>query len=66
MATERSFAIMYLRAVEKKNSDFFIANNLSIMDCVHIRGTALVSVHVINNTLPDSIVYEIETMFWKD
>jgi len=60
------FAIRYLLAIEKKNQDYFTANNLKILDCVHVLGKKLVSVHIINEALPDEIRYEIETMFWRN
>jgi hypothetical protein len=58
--------IDYLKTIEKKHEDFFIAANLKIMNCVVIKGTDLVSVHVTNKDIPPEIVYEIEQMFWVD
>jgi hypothetical protein len=64
--TIQESVIAHLKTIEKKHADFFIAANLKIMDCVIIKGTDLVSVHVINNDLPTEIEYEIEEMFWVD
>lgn len=62
----QEFTIARLKAIEEKYKDYFAAANLKIMDCVIIKGTGLVSVHVINNDLPPEIIYDIETMFWVD
>ncbi len=65
MVNDREFAIRYLKAVEKKNQGYFIANRLSILDCVEIDGLNKVTVRVIENTLPFEISDEIESMFWR-
>ncbi|RFZ90075.1 hypothetical protein D0C36_22805 [Mucilaginibacter conchicola] len=63
MATDRIFAVAYLRAVEKKNGKFFAANKFDIMDFVSLKGKAIVTVHITNDAMPENIIYEIETMF---
>jgi len=65
MASDKEFAIRYLKAVEQKNISFFTENNLKIMDCVEIKDTAPVSVHITNDKLPMEISGEIESMFWQ-
>ena len=65
MGSSKDFAIRYLKAIEKKHEAYFIANNLDIMDCVELRGTLLVRVHITNQSLPYEIVKDIESMFWK-
>lgn len=63
---KQEVTIGYLRAIEKKHKKYFESNRLSIMDVVAIKGSKLVSVHVINNDLPFDISHDIETMFWVD
>jgi len=66
MGNSRVFAIRYLKAIEKKNQDYFTENNLHILDCVEIMGTDVVSVHIKYLMLPYAIIEEIETMFWAE
>jgi hypothetical protein len=63
--TELEFALAYLKAVQKKHHTFFEKNDTNIMKCVSIRGTRIISVHIINKDLPTEIQYDIEEMFWK-
>jgi hypothetical protein len=62
--TDQEFALAYLQAVEKKHKDYFDTARLCIMNCVAIRGTKLVSVHIINKDLPLEIQQDVESMFW--
>ena len=63
--TSRDFAIAYLKAIQKKNQDYFIFTNIDIFDCVNIKGEDLVSIHITKHDLPYEIKYAIETMFWR-
>jgi hypothetical protein len=63
--TDLEFTILFLKAIEKKHSDYFKHSQLCIMNCVEIKGKSTVSVHVVNNTLPPEIAHDIEEMFWK-
>ena len=65
MGSSKDFAIRYLKAVEKKYEAYFMDNKLDIMDCVELRGTLLVRVHITDQTLPSEIIKDIEAMFWK-
>jgi hypothetical protein len=62
--TDYEFAMAYLKAVERKHKIFFASSKLSIINCVVIKGTNLISVHVINPDLPFEIKHDIEMMFW--
>ena len=62
--TDQEFAVAYLQAVEKKHRDYFDTACLHIMNCVAIKGSRLVSVHITNNELPLEIKQDIESMFW--
>ena len=62
--TDQEFAIVYLKAVEKKYKDYFVSTNLNIMDCVMVTGTNFISIYVIHKDLPSEIRYDIEEMFW--
>ncbi|MGZ3750794.1 MAG: hypothetical protein ACXVA2_18430 [Mucilaginibacter sp.] len=62
--TDLQFAVSYLKAVEKKHKIYFASAHHDIMSCVHIEGTKLVSVDVIDENLPPEIRYDIEEMFW--
>jgi hypothetical protein len=62
--TDQEFALTYLQAVEKKHKDYFDTARLCIMNCVSIRGTKLVSVHIVNKDLPLEIQQDVESMFW--
>ncbi|MDB5005524.1 MAG: hypothetical protein JWQ34_3749 [Mucilaginibacter sp.] len=63
--TDQEFAIAYLKAVQKKHASYFEESNMNIMKCVRIIGDNLVSVHIINKSLPAEIQYDIEEMFWQ-
>jgi hypothetical protein len=63
---KQEFTIAYLQEIEKNHKEYFESKELSIMDCVVVKGDKLVSVHVINKELPFDICDEIETMFWVD
>jgi hypothetical protein len=63
--TDLEFAIAYLKAVQKKHTSYFEENNTNIMRCVRIVGDNLVSVHIIDKSLPAEIQYDIEEMFWQ-
>jgi len=62
----KDFAMAYLRAVEKKNNEYFTSNNLTILECIKIKGIKLISVHITKSDLPEDIKYQIETMFWLE
>ncbi len=62
---DRNFAKLHLKAIEK-NADYFNEAKLFILDCVRLRGKKIISVHVLIKDLPHEIIYDIETMFWKD
>lgn len=59
-------AIRYLKAIEEKHKDYFETSKLSVLNCVVLKGTSTITVHVTNNDLPAEIIYDIETMFWID
>ena len=59
------FAICYLKAVEKNYKAYFEKSRLSILNCVIIKGTEIISVHI-NQDLPFEIKHDIEMMFWVD
>lgn len=63
---DREFAAIYLHAIEKKYQEYFTQANLSILNCVAIKGIHKASVHVVNKDLPPQIRYDIEEMFWVD
>ncbi len=63
MRSTREFAIRYLKAVEKKNEGYFIANDVKILDCVDISGLESVTVNVKDVILPEIIVRDIEMFF---
>lgn len=63
--TGLEFAIAYLKAVQKKHTCYFEKNSTNIMKCVRITGGNLVSVHIIDKSLPPEIRYDIEEMFWQ-
>jgi hypothetical protein len=63
---DQEFAIAYLKAVQKKHAEYFEKNHTNIMKCVRIVGTNLVSVHIIDKSLPQKIQYDIEEMFWQE
>ncbi|MDP9046767.1 MAG: hypothetical protein M3N14_01435 [Bacteroidota bacterium] len=63
---DKDFAIACLKAVEKKHQNYFDSARLSIIKCVEFKGERLVSVHVVDDTIPTDIRYEIEEMFWRD
>nr|WP_294944851.1 hypothetical protein [uncultured Mucilaginibacter sp.] len=58
------FAIRYLQTIEKAHPDYFAANDIKILDCVEIKGTSLLSAHILRPEMPFAIRDEIETMFW--
>jgi len=64
--TELEFAHAYLNALEKYYDEYFNSKGYGIMDCVAVKGKILITVHIINDHLPDEIKYRIETMFWKE
>ncbi len=63
--TKREYSIAYLKAIEKKNKDYFKLIKTDILDCVCLSGEKSISVHIIKKDLPFEIKYEIESMFWK-
>jgi hypothetical protein len=60
------FAVAYLKAVEKKHKDYFDDSKLGIMNCVVIKGKAIISVSITNDDLPFEIKHDIEMMFWVE
>lgn len=65
MHQSRELAIRNLKVIEKKHEFYFIANKLSILDCVEISGLDDIIVQVINKDLPADIVFDIDTVFWR-
>lgn len=62
----RENALKNLAAIEVRYHAFFKERALHIMDCVKIRGKKLVSVHVVNQSLPPEIQSEIDLVCWVD
>jgi len=55
----------YLNIVEKKDNDYFLANNLKNTDCVSVTiSENWVIVDIINYSLPKGIKDDIRAMFW--
>lgn len=60
------YVMSRLTEIEQKHNYFFQESNLTLLKCVKITGTALISVHIINLELPENIQDEIELIFWID
>ena len=60
----RIHAIAYLKSIEEKYVDYFSANQLSILDCVEVKGLQEIKVKIIDKDLPIPIKNEIKWLFW--